>query len=282
MPTSEPLSTPESTRSHGRPAATTRPPACRSAAGSPARGPRRTAAHSSAAPCMRTSACANPSGSPCATADLLAHQIEPGDALRDRMLDLEARVHLEEVEASPRRPAGTRPSPRRRSRSRARRDRRGAHLGAQRRRRAPGEAPPRSPSGGGAGSSTRARTGARSVAVRVAEDLDLDVARPLDVALEEQRVVAERGQRLARGRARSPRRSSAGVAHDPHALAAAARGRLDQHREADRAPLARRVSASAARRALIARHTGTPAASAMRLAPRSCCPCAGSPRPAAR
>ena len=66
----------------------------------------------------------------------------------------------------------------------------------------------------------------------VAEQLDLDVARPLEEALAEDRVVAERGLRLA------PRRLErvvelAGPADDPHPAAAAARGRLDEQREAE-------------------------------------------------
>ena len=44
------------------------------------------------------SACANGSGSPRRDEQLRAHQIEAGDGLGHRMLDLQARVHLEEVE----------------------------------------------------------------------------------------------------------------------------------------------------------------------------------------
>ena len=35
--------------------------------------------------------------------DLLGHEVEPGDHLGDRVLDLEPRVHLEEVEVAARR-----------------------------------------------------------------------------------------------------------------------------------------------------------------------------------
>ena len=45
---------------------------------------------------------------------------------------------------------------------------------------------------------------------------------PVDEALDEQRVVAERAARLAAGARRSPRRSSTGVGDQAHALAAAA------------------------------------------------------------
>src|SRR5258705_13850045 len=69
-------------------------------------------------------------------------------------------------------------------------------------------------------------------ALAVAEYLDLDVARALQVALDQHPLVAEGGLRLAprrvqRGEERAP------VLHHPHALPAAARGGLDQHREAD-------------------------------------------------
>ncbi len=66
----------------------------------------------------------------------------------------------------------------------------------------------------------------------VAEDLDLDVARPGDVALEEHSVVAEAARRLAPGRGDRVGQV-AGRLDDPHALAAAAGGRLDEQRVAD-------------------------------------------------
>ena len=70
------------------------------------------------------------------------------------------------------------------------------------------------------------------VAVGVAEDLHLDVARVRDVALQEHGAVAERGGRLA---ARGTDRAGElrGVADQPHAAPAAAERRLDQQREAD-------------------------------------------------
>ena len=43
-----------------------------------------------------TCSCVSDSGSPSAIEDLLAHEIEPGDQLGDRVLDLDARVHLHE------------------------------------------------------------------------------------------------------------------------------------------------------------------------------------------
>src|SRR5439155_1976638 len=72
----------------------------------------------------------------------------------------------------------------------------------------------------------------RDVAVPVGEKLDLDVARPLEIALAEDRVVAECRRSLA------PRRRERLVellrrAHDAHAAPTAARGRLDEQRETD-------------------------------------------------
>ena len=69
-------------------------------------------------------------------------------------------------------------------------------------------------------------------AVAVGQHLDLDVARRLDVALEEHPVVAERRARLAL----RPHEAFAQVAlveRDAHALAAAAGRRLDHHGIAD-------------------------------------------------
>ena len=68
--------------------------------------------------------------------------------------------------------------------------------------------------------------------VGVGEELDLDVARTLDVALAEDRAVAE-------GRLRLPRSGLerllelVRLAHDPHPAAAASGRRLDEEREAD-------------------------------------------------
>ena len=75
-----------------------------------------------------------------------------------------------------------------------------------------------------------ALTEVHDVAVRVGEDLDLDVARPLDPALHDHTVVAEGGQRLT---LRGGRRFGdlAGSTHHPHALATAAGHGLDHQRE---------------------------------------------------
>src|SRR5436190_18128908 len=66
----------------------------------------------------------------------------------------------------------------------------------------------------------------RDVAVPVGEELDLDVARPLEIALAEDRVVAEGGRLAPRRRERLLQ--LLGHAHDAHAAPAAARGGLDE------------------------------------------------------
>ena len=54
--------------------------------------------HSIAWPRNSTSSWRSDSGSPVGDADLLAHQVEAGDHLGHRMLDLQPGVHLDEVE----------------------------------------------------------------------------------------------------------------------------------------------------------------------------------------
>eukprot|EP00672_Neobodo_designis_P009204 CAMPEP_0174878804 /NCGR_PEP_ID=MMETSP1114-20130205/82940_1 /TAXON_ID=312471 /ORGANISM="Neobodo designis, Strain CCAP 1951/1" /LENGTH=759 /DNA_ID=CAMNT_0016114193 /DNA_START=142 /DNA_END=2421 /DNA_ORIENTATION=+ len=71
-----------------------------------------------------------------------------------------------------------------------------------------------------------------AVAVLVAEDLHLDVARALDEALEQHALVLEEVDRLAL-RALQHRHEVLLVADDLHALATAAAHRLDEQREAD-------------------------------------------------
>ena len=73
--------------------------------------------------------------------------------------------------------------------------------------------------------------------VLVGEELDLDVARPLDEALAVDAVVAERGLRLAAGRL--DRVLELGrIADDPHPAATSSGSRLDHEREADLVRLA--------------------------------------------
>ena len=96
--------------------------------------------------------------------ELQLHQVEAGRLLGDGVFDLEAGVHLQEVERARPRRRGTRPCRRRRTRSRPppsapRRTARRASTGCV---RPAATAPPRRPSGGGAGSSTRVRRPPRS------------------------------------------------------------------------------------------------------------------------
>jgi len=70
--------------------------------------------------------------------------------------------------------------------------------------------------------------------VGVAQHLDLDVPRPVNAALDEHPPVAEGGKRLADS-ALVGGRHVLRRTHDPQALAAAARARLDHHWKADRA-----------------------------------------------
>ena len=72
----------------------------------------------------------------------------------------------------------------------------------------------------------------QATAVRVGEDLDLDVARPRQVLLDQHVIVGERGLGLALGAGQ--RLGEFGhILDHAHALAAAAGRRLDQHRKAD-------------------------------------------------
>ena len=119
-----------------------------------------------------------------------------------------------------------------------------------------------------------------AVAVAVEQDLDLDVPRALDQALEDQPIVAERARGLTAG-GRQVGRQPIEVADRPHPLAAAAGGGLDQQRHAD--PLGGRGEGGVGlvRVVVALRHRdpqlrGEPAG----LPP--CRPSTGSPRAAAR
>ena len=164
-------------------------------------------------------------------------EIEPGDRLGDRVFDLQARVDLEEVELAvaveeelhrPRTgvadglPGG---------------DSRRAHARPQRvvdgdRRRLFDDLLIAALNG------ALALEQMEHAAVRIAEDLQLDVARRVEVALDQQGVVAERARRLA-PRRRQRLRQGARLAYQTHALAAAAGRGLDQQRQADALRFAR-------------------------------------------
>ena len=165
-------------------------------------------------------------------AQLQLDEIEARHELGDRVLDLQARVHLQEEELAP-----------------GARDRRSARRSPRRCTRTPGRARRRpcpwrsrnaaSTTGEGASSITfwwrRCRLHSRSPRCRtlpcaVRDHLHLEVARTLEVALDQQPIVAEGGVGLTPGRGERlgqlvPR------ANDPHPLAAAAGGGLDEKRQ---------------------------------------------------
>ena len=169
-------------------------------------------------------------------AQLLADDVDARHELGHRVLDLDAAVQLEEVEVAPVEHeldgAGAAVADRA-----AERDRGLAHarpeLAVER--------------GGGrlledllvpALNRAVALAEGDDLAVPVGEQLDLDVARPLDVALVVDGVVAERGFRLAAGGLR--RLLELGrLANDAHAAAASAGGCLDDQRVADLVRLTR-------------------------------------------
>ena len=102
--------------------------------------------------------------------------------------------------------------------------------------------------------------------MRVGEDLDLDVPRPLDQPLDVERAVAERRGRLAPRRRRSRRRSVL-VARRRACPCRRRRRRLDQDREADRARRGEQRPRRTGRPASSPGTTGTPAACISARAP---------------
>ena len=113
------------------------------------------------------------------------------------------------------------------------------------------------------------------VAARVGDDLRLDVVGPVDVALQEHLGAPEVRLRLAR-RAAERLLELLGVAHDVHALAAAAERRLHEEREPDPLGLLLRLAdVDRLGRAGDDRHA---AAVGRRPEPPPCRPSARSPR----
>ena len=163
--------------------------------------------------------------------DLLGHQVEPGDGLGDRMLDLDPRVHLQEVksivlgvdqELDRAQPAIVQIF--------SVRDSRGADLRPQ----SAGQ-----PRRGGFLDELAEPPLHRTVpvaevddAAAVAEQLDLDVAPGLHIALQVHPPVTERRARLG-DRALDHVVELRGVRGGPQAPAATAADGLDQHRPAD-------------------------------------------------
>ena len=150
----------------------------------------------------------------CGDLELPSHDVDARDQLRHGVLDLDARVHLQEVPAAVGREQELRRAGAHVAHGFGEPQRCSAELAAQVAAHSRARAPPRSPSGDVAAPSSRARPGAAPVPCGVAQDLHLDVAGALDVALVEQAAVAEGRLGLARrgldggrelGRDRAPR-----------------------------------------------------------------------------
>src|SRR5258708_19107368 len=162
-------------------------------------------------------------------ADLLLHQIDPGDHFRDRVLDLDARIHLDEIELlvleQELERADTAVADLAAGFDTALADAI-AQLGRELRRRrflhhllmAPLQR-------------AVALAQMHRVFMRVGEDLDLDVAWPLEVLLEVDHGVGERRLRLASRHVHGIEQCRLGM-HYAHTPAAAAAGGLDDHRVA--------------------------------------------------
>ena len=164
-------------------------------------------------------------------AQLLADDVDAGDELADGVLDLKASVQLDEVEGSvgaeqelerarvlvADRPAG----------ALGRRLHLLARVGVERRRGRLLDQLLVAPLDRALALAER-----EHAAVLVAEHLDLDVPRRHERLLEVEGAVRERGLGLGAGR-RVRRLERVGVVNEAHALAASARGRLQQNREAE-------------------------------------------------
>ena len=211
-------------------------------------------------------------------ADLLQHEIDAGDHLGDRMLDLDARVHLDEIELA---------------------------VLVEEFDRADAEVLQLAHGVGDdladlvAGGDVERGRGAflhhllvaalqravalaemDGVAAAVADHLDLDVARALQIFFEIDGVVAERGLGLGAGGGERGRKLVLQM-RDLHAAAAAAGRGLHQHRKADLARDRERVLVGGDA-AVGARHAGDAERLARCAWPRSCRPSAGCARPWAR
>ena len=161
----------------------------------------------------------------------LLDQVEPGDELGDRVLHLKPRVHLEEIEIAllvdDELDGAGRVVADRLGERHGLRAHRLARLGVEERARrllddllvAPLDR-------------AFALAEMDDIAVLVAEHLDLDMPRLLDIFLDEHAVVAEARLGLGLRRVEAFLHLLAAIG-DAHALAAAAGGRLDHHRIAD-------------------------------------------------
>ena len=163
-------------------------------------------------------------------AQLPFDEIDTGDQLGHGMLDLQTRVHLDEEHVlavgDELDGAGADIVHRAGRLSRGGADRL-ALLGIERRRRRFLDHLLMPPLQGAFALEQR-----QQIAMAVADHLHLDVAGIVDIFLDQHAVVAERRLGLALG-ADDGRPKLGGRAHDAHAAAAAAGGRLHQHRKAD-------------------------------------------------
>ena len=185
-------------------------------------------------------------------ADLLAHDVDPGHQLGDGVLDLEARVHLEEEVALADQQALDGAGPAVADGARGLDGDRADPLAQRGRDGRPGRlldellvAPL---------DRAVALAEMHDVAVRVREDLHLDVARILEVLLDVDVGVGEEALALVRGLLERGCRLRLG-ARDVEALAPAAARGLEGHREADRPRRRERVLGRGERRHR-ARHDG--------------------------
>ncbi len=206
-------------------------------------------------------------------------EIEPGHRLGDRVLDLQPRVHLDEIE---------------RTAFGDEFDSAGADI-ADRARRGDRGFPHRVALLGGEPGRRRlldhllmpaldraiALEQMDRVAVPVGEDLDLDMARRRSRYFSIRRRSSPKAALASRRAPASAPAKSAALADDPHTAPAAAGGGLDQHRKADPFGLVEQPSRRSGRR------RDSPARAAPRAAPsapwpRPSIPWRGSPRPAGR
>jgi hypothetical protein len=188
--------------------------------------------HSIAWPLRTMSRWRNASFCPGRDADLLLHDVDAGRRLGDRMLDLHARVHLDEVELvvleQELERAGAAVGDLAAGLGAALADAREQARGNPRRRRFLEDLLV------AALHRAVALAEPHGVLVLVGQHLDLDVARRRQELLHVDGRVAERRQRLAARQRHRREQRGLGV-HDAHAAPAAAARRLDDDRVADRA-----------------------------------------------
>ena len=178
------------------------------------------------------SSCASPSGSPRGDAQLQFDEIEPGDRLGDRMLDLQPRVHFHEIEVA----AGIEQEFQRAGALVAQRldggDRDRAHPRPQFAATPPATAPPRSASDAAAAPSNRARRDGWHCHRR-SPNTWISIWRGSTMA--RSRITVAVAERALRFRSRAAQRigERSRIRDQPHAAPAAAGDRLDHHGKAD-------------------------------------------------